>query len=141
MPCCKTLPSVGLSVPPAQLCHNLEHREDSPAFHRGPACDHLDDLCYTGGKPARSGQAAARWVESTIHSAVHNLIDRAVDERVDEDELVIRGIAVDQAPMIKRFRPAPRGRAHRIRKRMSHLTVVVGSPAVGVEDELVEDDA
>ena len=73
-------------------------------------------------------QEAARWVESTIHSAVHNLIDKATDERVDEDELVIRRIAVDQAPMIKRFRPAPRGRAHRIRKRMSHLTVVVGSP-------------
>ena len=73
-------------------------------------------------------QAAARWVESTIHSAVHNLIDRAADERVDEDEIVIRTIAVDSAPMIKRFRPAPRGRAHRIRKRMSHLTVTVGSP-------------
>ena len=58
-------------------------------------------------------QAAARWVESTIHSAMHNLIDRAVDERVDEDELVIRSISVDQAPMIKRYRPAPRGRAPR----------------------------
>lgn len=78
-------------------------------------------------------QAAARSVESTIHSAVHNLIDRAADERIDEEEVVIRKIAVDQAPMIKRFRPAPRGRAHRIRKRMSHLTVVVGTPT---EDEV-----
>ena len=85
-------------------------------------------------------QAAARWVESTIHSAVHNLIDRAVDERVDEDEIVIQSIAVDSAPMIKRFRPAARGRAHRIRKRMSHLTVVVESPK-GLEDESVESDA
>ena len=85
-------------------------------------------------------QSAARWVESTIHSAVHNLIDRAADERVDEDEVVIRSIAVDQAPMIKRFRPAPRGRAHRIRKRMSHLTVVVGTPADS-EIELADSDA
>lgn len=83
-------------------------------------------------------QRAARWVESTIHSAVHNLMDRSgSDERVNEEDLVIRMIAVDQAPMIKRVRPAPRGRAHRIRKRMSHLTVVVGSPAT----ETVESDA
>lgn len=72
-------------------------------------------------------QHAARWVESTIHSAVHNLMDRAADQRVDEEDLVIRQITVDQAPMVKRIRPAPRGRAHRIRKRMSHLTVIVGS--------------
>ena len=74
-------------------------------------------------------QRAARWVEATIHSAVHNLMDRSADERVDEEALIIRHIAVDQAPMVKRVRPAPRGRAHRIRKRMSHLTVVVGSAA------------
>lgn len=82
-------------------------------------------------------QRAARWVESTIHSAVHNLIDRSADERVNEEDLVIRKITVDQAPMIKRVRPAPRGRAHRIRKRMSHLTVVVGSAAT----ETAESDA
>lgn len=86
-------------------------------------------------------QAAARWVEVTIHSAVHNLIDRAVDERVEEDELVITSIAVDGAPMVKRFRPAARGRAHRIRKRMSHLTVVVGSPAEVSDEASVADDA
>jgi large subunit ribosomal protein L22 len=80
-------------------------------------------------------QRAARWVESTIHSAVHNLIDRAADERVNEEDLVIRKITVDQAPMIKRIRPAPRGRAHRIRKRMSHLTVVVGSPETEAETD------
>lgn len=74
-------------------------------------------------------QVAARWVEATIHSAVHNLMDRASDERVNEEDLVIRAIAVDSGPMIKRIRPAARGRAHRIRKRMAHLTVVVGSPA------------
>jgi len=85
-------------------------------------------------------QSAARWVEATIHSAVHNLIDRAADERVDEDEIVIQSIAVDSAPMIKRFRPAPRGRAHRIRKRMSHLTVVVGSPEE-LESESAKSDA
>ena len=76
-------------------------------------------------------QRAARWVEATIHSAVHNLMDRSSDQRVSEEDLVIHTIKVDQAPMIKRVRPAPRGRAHRIRKRMSHLTVVVSSEAAG----------
>ena len=80
-------------------------------------------------------QRAARWVESTIHSAVHNLMDRNADVRLNEEELVIRHIAVDQASMIKRIRPAPRGRAHRVRKRMSHLTVVVGSTEESGESE------
>jgi len=76
-------------------------------------------------------QHAARWVEATIHSAVHNLMDRSAEQRVNEEDLVIHTIKVDSAPMIKRVRPAPRGRAHRIRKRMSHLTVVVSSEAAG----------
>ena len=72
---------------------------------------------------------AARPVEATIQSAVHNLMDQHRDERFNENELVVREVFVDQAPMFKRFRPAPRGRAHPIQKRNSHLTVVVGTPA------------
>lgn len=79
---------------------------------------------------------AARPVEITIQSAVHNLIDKYPEERFDEEALVIRHITVDQAPMFKRIRPAPRGRAHRIRKRNSHLTVIVGLPG----EESYEDD-
>lgn len=74
-------------------------------------------------------QRAARTVEVAIQSAVHNLLHRYRDDRVDEETLVVRTIMVDQAPMFKRIRPAPRGRAHRIRKRNSHLTVIVGTPA------------
>lgn len=74
---------------------------------------------------------ATRPVELTIQSAVYNLIDRNRDERLDEDELVIREIRVDEGPQFKRHRPAPRGRAHPILKRTSHLTVVVGT----LEDE------
>lgn len=77
---------------------------------------------------------AARPVEVTIQSAVHNLMDKFSDERIDEDALVVKTIQVDQAPMFKRIRPAPRGRAHRIRKRNSHLTVVVGVPEEAADE-------
>ncbi len=72
-------------------------------------------------------QAATRPVELTIKSAVYNLMDQHRDERFDENDLFIHEIRVDEGPMFKRFRPAPRGRAHRIHKRLSHLTVVVGT--------------
>ena len=74
-------------------------------------------------------QAATRPIELTIKSAVHNLMDQNQDERFDEAELFITEIRVDEGPMFKRFRPAPRGRAHPYRKRLSHLTVVVGTRA------------
>ncbi|MFB3788790.1 MAG: 50S ribosomal protein L22 [bacterium] len=45
------------------------------------------------------------------------------------DELVVRKVFVDGARMLKRFRPAPMGRAHRVRKRMSHITVELGLPS------------
>lgn len=72
-------------------------------------------------------QAATRPVELAIRSAVHNLMDRYQDERFDDDSLVITEIRVDEGPVLKRFRPAPRGRAHPYRKRLSHVRVVVGT--------------
>ena len=78
--------------------------------------------------------AVTRPIELTIRSAVHNLMDQYRDERFDENDLVIREIRVDEGPMFKRFRPAARGRAHPYRKRLSHLTVVIGT----VEEEELE---
>jgi len=71
-------------------------------------------------------------VKTTILSAVHNLMDRNPDQRFDEESLVITDIRVDEGPVFKRFRPAPRGRAQPVLKRLSHLTVVVST---------LEDDA
>ncbi len=72
-------------------------------------------------------QAATRPVELAIKSALYNLMDKYQDERFDENDLFIHEIRVDEGPMFKRFRPAPRGRAHPYRKRLSHLTVIVGT--------------
>ncbi len=44
----------------------------------------------------------------------------------DPDELIVRKVFVDNARMLKRYRPAPMGRAMRIRKRLSHVTIELG---------------
>jgi len=80
-------------------------------------------------------QAATRPIELTIRSAVHNLMDQNQDERFDESDLFIYEIRVDGGPVFKRFRPAPRGRAHPYRKRLSHLTVVVGTAQEQDQDD------
>ncbi|HCR48739.1 MAG TPA: 50S ribosomal protein L22 [Bacteroidetes bacterium] len=72
-------------------------------------------------------QMAARTVEKTIASAYSNLRDKFGAESIDENALYIREIFVDSAPMFKRIQPVSRGRAFRIKKRNSHLTVVVAN--------------
>ena len=79
-------------------------------------------------------QKATAFIERTIQSAVANLIDQNQDERIDDEALIVKTIMVDQAPVLKRYQPVSRGRAHPILKRSSHLTVVVALP----EDELEE---
>lgn len=81
-------------------------------------------------------QKATRQVRLAIESAVHNLMDKFQDERFDEANLVVTEVRVDEGPQIKRYRPAPRGRAQPIIKRSSHLTVVVS--ATSDEDDLEE---
>lgn len=71
---------------------------------------------------------AAAPIEKTIQSAVANLFDQS-DAAVNEEALYVREILVDEAPFFKRFRPVSRGRAHRIKKRNSHLTVVIAERA------------
>ncbi|MEO0338080.1 MAG: 50S ribosomal protein L22 [Bacteroidota bacterium] len=69
---------------------------------------------------------AAVWLEKLVLSAIANWeykLDGA--ENADEYDLYIKTAFVDQAPMLKRFRPAPHGRAHRIRKHSNHVTIVV----------------
>ena len=79
-------------------------------------------------------QKAARDVERTVQDAYANLVDKNRDERIDDGALIVKSIQVDAAPMIKRFRPVSRGRAHPILKRSSHLLVVVGTPDVAAGD-------
>ena len=76
-------------------------------------------------------QAAAVPVRKVIESAIANARVKAekANERFDENELFIVTAFVDEGPTLKRFRPRAQGRAGRILKRTSHITVIVGEQA------------
>jgi large subunit ribosomal protein L22 len=72
-------------------------------------------------------------VEKTLRSAVANALFVGEDEdetrRPSVDDLFVTRAFVDGGPTMRRFRAGPMGRVRRIRKRTSHLTIVVGPPA------------
>ena len=70
-------------------------------------------------------KAGAAEVSKVIRLALANLQNKHEDESIDASEAYIKTIMVDEGPTLKRIQPAPQGRAHPIRKRMSHITVVV----------------
>lgn len=70
---------------------------------------------------------ASKRLETLLLSALNNWEQKHEGERVEEAELYVSEIQVDSARMLKRIQPAPQGRAHRIRKRSNHVTVVVDS--------------
>lgn len=74
-------------------------------------------------------------VIKVIKSAAANIRDRFEEERLDDDLLFIKEIYVDEGVTLKRIQPAPMGRAHRINKRSSHITVVVAKK----EETVIED--
>ncbi len=72
-----------------------------------------------------SQKEASRRLEKLLLSAINNWEQKNEGERADEAELYVKSINVDSARMLKRIQPAPQGRAHRIRKRSNHVTLVV----------------
>ncbi len=69
---------------------------------------------------------ASEWAEKVLLSAIanwENKLDNAYE--AGDYDLYVKTALVDEAGMLKRFRPAPHGRAHRIRKRSNHLTLIV----------------
>ena len=68
---------------------------------------------------------AAKVVEQTIASAYSNLVNKLDSGRITQNEVIIKEAYVNEGPSMKRVLPAPQGRAFRIRKRSSHLTLVV----------------
>ncbi len=82
-------------------------------------------------------QGAAR-LEKLLLSAIANWEAKNEDERLEEADLYIKTVTVDSGKILKRLRPAPQGRAHRIRKRSNHVTMIVDSSnvqAVTVDEE------
>ena len=66
-------------------------------------------------------------MEKLLLSAISNWQEKNKDSKIEDSELFIKEIFVDGGKMIKRLRPAPQGRAHRIRKRSNHVTMILDS--------------
>ena len=74
-----------------------------------------------------SSKEASKRLETLLVSAIANWQAKNEDASIEEAELFVKEIRVDGGSMLKRLRPAPQGRAHRIRKRSNHVTIVVGA--------------
>lgn len=77
-------------------------------------------------------------LEKLLLSAVANWQAKNPDEKLEDADLYIKTIMVDGGRMLKRLRPAPQGRAHRIRKRSNHVTLIVDSVNESVTADVVE---
>ncbi len=74
-----------------------------------------------------SSKESSRKLEKLLLSAINNWQQKNEDASIEDADLFIKEIRVDGGAMLKRLRPAPQGRAHRIRKRSNHVTLVLGA--------------
>src|SRR3989337_3684244 len=89
------------------------------------------------GMPAEQALAVLRFAPQAASEPVYKVLASAVanarftaerdSRRFDVEDLVVREAYVDEGPTLKRFRPRAQGRAYRVRKRTSHITVEVES--------------
>ena len=92
-----------------------------------PVDDARDVLDYTN---RRAAPTIRKVLDSAVANAEHNFA-------LDPEELFIAEAFADEGPTLKRWRPRARGRATRIRKRTSHITIVVADDDVDFDNEEV----
>lgn len=86
-----------------------------------------------------SKKEASEKVEKLLLSAIANWQAKNEGARIEESDLVVKEARVDQSRTLKRIQPAPQGRAHRIRKRSNHVTIVIDSRHE-IEEQVVEQE-
>ena len=96
-------------------------------------CRRVVDLIR--GMPAAEAQAVVKFDPHAASEPVGKVLDSAIanaehlahvrSQRLDPEDLFVVEAFVDEGPTLKRFRPRAQGRAYRIRKRTSHITIVV----------------
>jgi len=74
-----------------------------------------------------SPKEASGRLEKLLKSAIANWQQKNEGVRIEDSELFVKEIFVDSGRMLKRVQPAPQGRAHRIRKRSNHVTLIIDS--------------
>ena len=72
-----------------------------------------------------NAKEASNSLEKLLRSAIANWEQKNEDRSIEEETLVVKSIEVSGGRMLKRIQPAPQARAHRIRKRSNHVTIVV----------------
>jgi large subunit ribosomal protein L22 len=77
-----------------------------------------------------SPKEASRRLEKLLVSAISNWQSKNENDDIDSAQLFVKEIRVDSAGMLKRIRTAPQGRAHRIRKRSNHVTLILSSKTI-----------
>jgi large subunit ribosomal protein L22 len=77
-----------------------------------------------------SPKEASKRLETLLISAIANWQSKNENSNVDTAQLFVKEITVDGGSMLKRIRTAPQGRAHRIRKRSNHVTLVLSSKTI-----------
>mgnify|MGYP000202524837 CR=1 FL=1 len=83
-----------------------------------------------------SKKAASIRLEKLLRSAIANWEQKNEGQRLEDNTLCVKEIFVDGGKMLKRIQPAPQGRAHRIRKRSNHVTVVVDKMVVKADKKV-----
>jgi large subunit ribosomal protein L22 len=87
-----------------------------------------------------STKHASKTLEKLVRSAIANW-EQKFETKAADSELYIKELTVDSARMLKRFLPAPQGRAYRLRKRSNHVSVVLASRTnAAAEVEQIESD-
>ena len=74
-----------------------------------------------------NAKEASSRLEKLLLSAIANWESKNEGSNIESSNLYVKEITVDSGRMLKRIQPAPQGRAHRIRKRSNHVTIVLGS--------------
>ncbi len=93
----------------------------------------LGVLQFTPKEPAKR-------LYTLLRSAIANWEVKNEGARIEDNQLYIKEIMVDSGRMLKRIQPAPQGRAHRIRKRSNHVTLVLGNRVQNEVPEVVNDE-
>ena len=87
------------------------------------------------GMLQHSPKEASGRLYKLLRSAIANWEVKNEGARIEDNQLYVKEIMVDSGRMLKRIQPAPQGRAHRIRKRSNHVTLILGNRT---EKEVVE---
>ena len=105
----KQSPESHVFVPLADACRKLDRVEEA-----------LEILKLSPRVPAEP-------MSKTIRSAMHNMVNKK-GGTADAEDMVVKTVQVDEGRTLYRIRPRAQGRAFRIRKRSSHIKVVVAMP-------------